>query len=65
MFNKLKVKALDVAIKEMEALLNDYNITVETNRYFNNDSKHEKAVMAGIRAAVDVCYEIRKKYIKR
>lgn len=65
MFNKLKVKALDVAIKEMEALLNDYHITVETNRYFNNDSKHEKAVMAGIRAAVDVCYEIRKKHIKR
>ena len=65
MFNKLKVRALDVAIKEMEALLNDYHITVETNRYFNNDSKHEKAVMAGIRAAVDVCYEIRKKYIKR
>ena len=65
MFNKLKVIALDVAIKELEELLREYHITVETNRYFNDDSKHEKAVMAGIRAAVDVCYEIIKKYIKR
>ena len=65
MLNKLKVVALDIAIKEMEALLNDYSITVKTNSYFNNDGRHEKAVMAGIRAAVDVCYDVRKKFIKK
>ena len=65
MFNKLKVIALDVAIKELEELLKYYNATIKTNEYFKVNSTHEKDIAIGIRTAVDVCCDVRKKYIKR
>ena len=40
-------------------------MNIKTNEYFGMDNTHEKGVMSGIRAAVDVCYEVRKKFVKR
>ena len=62
MFNKLKVVALDIVIKELEWLLKDYEATIKTNKYFGKDDVYNKDVAAGIKIAINIANGVRFKF---
>lgn len=62
MFNKLKVIALDIVIKELELFLRDRNATIKTNEYFGKDNVYHEGVAAGIRTAINIANGVKVKF---